>query len=144
MFQLSNPNLQCSENIFRQVMKKGSKKTKSPKRPPAGIALDGQNIAPGNSQASPNTEFIQAKPILAFSGHDLSGSWKTCGQTVKLTRDNSSETFEGEWGVHKLRFQLDGSEIIRAKLGSMDLMFGGSLSDINKICWGNGQVWIRL
>lgn len=126
-------------------MKKGAKKTKSPKRPPtATINADSQNIPPSNLKAHAATEFIQAKPAIVFSGPNLAGTWKTCGQDVVLSRSESSHSFEGSWGVHTLRFELDGSEIVKAKLGTIDLMFGGSMTNVNTISWGNGQVWNRM
>ena len=87
--------------------------------------------------------FVQAKPSIEFNGPDLSGSWKTCGQDVHLERNADSDSFEGRWGVHVLRLKIEGTEIQRATLGTMELMFGGSLSAPNRIEWGNGQIWHR-
>ena len=125
------------------MKKQQSKKNKSPKRPPANEVTDSQNKAPDNSGTSTQQSFFQAKPSIDFSGPDLSGSWNTCGEKVCLKWSDEKSQFEGQWGVHTLRFGVEGTEIHRPHLGSMELMFGGSLSGPNMIQWGNGQVWTR-
>jgi hypothetical protein len=126
-------------------MKKGAKKTKSPKRPPtADINTDSQNIPPSNLKAQAAPECVQAKPAIVFSGPNLAGTWKTCVQDVVLSQSESSPGFEGSWGVHTLSFEVDGSDIVKAKLGTIDLMFGGSVTNVNTISWGNGQVWNKM
>ena len=125
-------------------MKKGTKKGKSPKRPKTDQTIDGQNIAPSNETQTVQTSYVQAKPVSESEVPNLSGTWKTCGQSVVLTKMSTGDGFEGDWGIHRIRFIIEGTEIIRAKLGSMDLMFGGSILGSDGISWGNGQSWTRM
>ncbi len=126
------------------MKKQPTRKTKSPKRATAQQDQDSQNLPPANSKIFTQNAFVQAKPTIEFSGPDLSGPWQTCGGSVDLKRSDDGTHFEGRWGVHVLKFRIDGSEINKAHLGSMELMFGGSLTGPNEIQWGNGQVWTRM
>jgi hypothetical protein len=125
------------------MKKQQSKKNKSSRRTSVDQTLDSQNQPLANSTPPAQQSFVQAKPTMEFSGPDLSGHWQTCGETVNLKRSSDGSHFEGSWGVHVLKFGMEGSEINKAHLGSMELMFGGSLSGPNEIQWGNGQVWTR-
>ena len=129
------------KNLVARQMKKQSKRKILKVQHP--IPQTNANDENSESSNMPHSAFVQAKPSLEFNGPDLSGTWKTCGQDVHLQRYGDSDSFEGHWGVHILRFQIDGTEIQQASLGAMELMFGGTLSAPNRIEWGNGQIWLR-
>lgn len=97
----------------------------------------------GPSNVSP-VSFVQAKPSFSTLTVDLSGTWKTCGENIDLSRSAEPDTFEGKWGVHVMKFKVDGDSIPSPYLGTIALMFDGTVPNQNKIQWGNGQVWTRL
>ena len=115
-------------------------KRKSLKTQPSNTQVVNENVAPKNEAPA---SFVQSKASLDYNGPDLTGTWNTCGQDVMLSQKPDTEIFEGSWGVHTLRFQLEGDEIRKAHLGSMELMFVGTLAGPGRIEWGNGQVWTR-
>ena len=145
-FHLLNQHQEEKENrqkfFFLRIstdMKKQTRR-KSLKTEPSNVPKVGENSRPVNSiQAS----FIQAKPSFEMSGPDLCGIWKTCGENICLERSSESDMFQGRWGVHTMKFKIDGDSIPEAYLGNMKLMFDGVLRNPNTIELGNGQVWTR-
>jgi hypothetical protein len=130
-------------SAFINTMKKQQRR-KSLKTQPSLTTIEtpAENKAPGNSQAI--ISFVQAKPSFISLSADLTGTWKTCGENIVLTRSSEPDTFEGRWGVHLMKFKLEGDSIPAPYLGSIALMFDGTVCNANKITWGNGQVWTRL
>ena len=121
-------------------MKKQTRR-KSLKTEPSFPSKGAENTNQSNLQ---HASFVQAKPSIESFGPDLSGIWKTCGENINLSRSTEPDTFQGKWGVHIMKFKVNGdSAIPEAYLGSIKLMFDGVLRNPNTIEWGNGQVWTR-
>ena len=125
-------------------MKKATKKgNTSPKRAPPGILKEMQNrfVQQHSGDIVQKPEIKETPAVRCL---DLTGEWKTCGHLVSLASSGKSGEFSGIWGIQNLVFTLTGSEITSAKLGTIELLFGGTVSeDLKHIDWGNGQRWVK-
>jgi hypothetical protein len=131
-----------NRNFLTQVTEMKKQQTKQkPLKSHAVATSVSENAAPMNQA---HGSFFQSKPSFSHNAPDISGTWKTCGENIILKRSADADIFEGQWGVHVMKFAVEDTRIPKAYLGGMELMFDGELTDSNRcINWGNGQKWFR-